>query len=126
MPAEKQGGPPGAGSARPAGPRQGGASGAGSARPDAPRGEVPPQSDVPPSEDTDAAKPITLIDETGRERQFQLHDAFDHDGAVYYLVENIDDPSQVLLLRDVDGVLETVEGEEFKQVIAALEKDQVE
>ena len=69
---------------------------------------------------------VTLIDETGRERQFQLHDAFDHDGAVYYLVENIDDPSQVLLLREVDGALETVEGAEFKQVIAALEKDQVE
>jgi hypothetical protein len=95
VPAENQGGPPGAGSAR-------------------------------PSEDTQAAKPITLIDETGRERQFQLHDAFDHDGGVYYLVENIDDPSQVLLLREVEGALETVEGDEFQQVIAALEKDQVE
>ena len=104
MPAENQGGPPGAGSARPAGSR----------------------GDVPPSEDTQAAKPITLIDETGRERQFQLHDAFDHEGGVYYLVENIDDPSQVLLLREVDGTLETVEGDEFQQVITALEKDQVE
>jgi hypothetical protein len=77
-------------------------------------------------QDSDVAKPITLIDETGRERQFQLHDAFDHDGGVYYLVENIDDPSQVLLLREVEGALETVEGVEFQQVIAALEKDQVE
>ena len=74
----------------------------------------------------EAAKPITLIDDTGRERQFQLHDAFDHEGGVYYLVENIDDPSQVLLLREVDGALETVEGDEFQRVIAALEKDQVE
>ena len=74
----------------------------------------------------DAPQAITLIDETGRERQFQLHDAFDHEGGVYYLVENIDEPSQVLLLREVDGALETVEGEEFQQVIAALEKDQVE
>jgi uncharacterized protein YrzB (UPF0473 family) len=71
-------------------------------------------------------QPITLIDEAGRERQFQLHDAFDHEGGVYYLVENIDDPSQVMLLREADGALETVEGEEFQQVIAALEKDQVE
>jgi uncharacterized protein YrzB (UPF0473 family) len=81
---------------------------------------------VPAEEKSEAAKPITLIDETGRERQFQLHDAFDHDGGVYYLVENIDDPSQVLLLREVDGELQTVEGDEFQQVIAALEKDQVE
>jgi hypothetical protein len=71
-------------------------------------------------------KPITLIDETGRERQFQLHDAFDHEGAAYYLVEDIDDPSQVLLLRDAEGGLETVEGEEFQRVIAALEEDRVE
>lgn len=70
--------------------------------------------------------PITLIDENGRERQFQLHDAFDHEGAAYYLVENIDDPSQVLLLREAGGGLETVEGEEFQRVIAALEEDKVE
>ena len=81
---------------------------------------------MPAEGNPEAAKPITLIDETGRERQFQLHDAFDHNGGVYYLVENIDDPSQVLLLREVDGALETVEGDEFHQVIAALEKDQVE
>ncbi|HEY8814931.1 MAG TPA: DUF1292 domain-containing protein [Candidatus Dormibacteraeota bacterium] len=85
-----------------------------------------PADDLASASEPEATKPITLIDETGRERQFQLHDAFDHDGGVYYLVENIDDPSQVLLLREVDGVLETVEGEEFQQVIAALEKDQVE
>jgi len=81
---------------------------------------------VPPSKDPQAAKPITLIDETGRERQFQLHDGLDHERGVYYLVENIDDPSQVLLLREVDGALESVEGDEFQQVITALEKDQVE
>ena len=86
---------------------------------DASRGDVPPL-------ETDAPQPITLIDETGRERQFQLHDAFDHDGAVYYLVENVDDPTQVLLLREADGGLEAVEGEEFQRVIAALEGDEVE
>lgn len=78
------------------------------------------------SVDAQPPHPITLIDENGRERQFQLHDAFDHEGAVYYLVENIDDPSQVLLLREAGGGLETVEGEEFQRVIAALEEDQVE
>ena len=76
--------------------------------------------------DLHGSQPITLIDETGRERQFQLHDAFDHEGWAYYLVENVDDPSQVMLLREVDGALETVEGDEFQQVMAALEKDQVE
>ncbi len=84
-----------------------------------------PRGDDGPSE-KDPTHPITLIDENGRERQFQLHDAFDHEGAVYYLVENIDDPSQVLLLREAGGALETVEGEEFQRVIAALEEDTVE
>lgn len=79
-----------------------------------------------PADDSDAPRPVTLIDETGRERQFQLHDAFDHEGAVYYLVENVADPSQVLLLREAGGALESVEGDEFQKVIAALEKDEVE
>ncbi|MDQ6719689.1 MAG: DUF1292 domain-containing protein [Candidatus Dormibacteraeota bacterium] len=79
-----------------------------------------------PAEDLSPPHPITLIDETGRERQFQLHDAFDHEGATYYLVEDIDDPSQVLLLRESAGALETVEGEDFQRVISALEEDQVE
>ena len=100
-------------------PAEGGASGTGSARPGASRGDVPPV-------EMDAPHPITLIDETGRERQFQLHDAFDHEGAVYYLVENVDDPSQVLLLREAGGALEAVEGDEFQKVIAALEEDKVE
>jgi hypothetical protein len=69
---------------------------------------------------------VTLIDEAGRERQYQLHDAFDHEGGVYYLVENVDDPKEVLLLREARGGLETVEGEEFQRVIAAMEEDEVE
>jgi uncharacterized protein YrzB (UPF0473 family) len=100
---------------------KGGASGPGSAGPEASRGDVPLQKDSP-----EAPQSITLIDESGRERQFQLHDAFDHEGAAYYLVENIDDPSQVLLLRESGEGLETVEGDEFKRVIAALEEDKVE
>jgi uncharacterized protein YrzB (UPF0473 family) len=78
------------------------------------------------AEDEEHPQHITLIDESGRERQFQLHDAFDHEGGVYYLVENVDDPEQVLLLREAGDGLETVEGEEFQRVIAALEEDQVE
>ncbi len=45
---------------------------------------------------------------------------------MYYLVENVDDPSEVLLLRETAGGLETVEGEEFQRVIAALEEDAAE
>ena len=69
---------------------------------------------------------ITLIDESGTERRFQLHDAFDLAEVHYYLVEAADDPSQVLLLREGTSGLETVDGEEFKQVMAALEEDKVE
>jgi len=69
---------------------------------------------------------ITLIDESGIERRFQLHDAFDLAEVHYYLVEAADDPSQVLLLREGADGLETVDGEEFKQVMAALEEDKVE
>jgi hypothetical protein len=76
--------------------------------------------------EADNAEPITLIDETGVERRYRLHDAFDLEGVNYYLVEAADDPSQVLLLRESPGGLETVDGEEFKRVITALEKDDVE
>jgi hypothetical protein len=71
-------------------------------------------------------QPVTLIDETGRERRFRLHDAFDLDDVVYYLVEDVEDTTQVLLLRETTGGLETVDGDEFKRVITALEEDEVE
>ncbi len=74
----------------------------------------------------DDLEPITLIDESGIERRFRLHDAFDLEQVHYYLVEAADDPSQVLLLRESAGGLETVEGDEFKRVITALERDEVE
>jgi hypothetical protein len=76
--------------------------------------------------ESDSPEPITLIDEAGVERRYRLHDAFDLEGVNYYLVEADDDPSQVLLLRESAGGLETVDGEEFKRVITALEKDDVE
>lgn len=71
----------------------------------------------------DEPQALTLIDEDGKERRFTLHDAFDVEDVTYYLVEALDDPSVVLVLRDVDGGLETVEGEELERVIAAAEVD---
>jgi hypothetical protein len=69
---------------------------------------------------------VTLIDESGAERRFKMHDAFDLDGVTYYLVEDIRDPDAVLLLRESPSGLETVDGEDFQKVMAALERDEVE
>ena len=74
----------------------------------------------------DDPESITLIDETGVERSFRMHDAFDVQEIHYYLVEAVDDPSQVLLLRETGGGLETVDGDEFRRVMTALEADEVE
>jgi hypothetical protein len=69
---------------------------------------------------------ITLIDESGVERRFTMHDAFELEGVPYYLVEDVNDSTQVLLLRESPAGLETVDGDEFKRVMAALEQDTVE
>jgi hypothetical protein len=69
---------------------------------------------------------VTLIDETGVERRFRMHDAFDLDGVAYYLVEDVRDSERVLLLREGQSGLETVDGEEFERVMGALEDDTVE
>jgi hypothetical protein len=69
---------------------------------------------------------VTLIDETGAERRFKIHDAFDLEGMAYYLVEDATDPEAVLLLRESASGLETVDGDDFKRVMAALERDDVE
>jgi hypothetical protein len=69
---------------------------------------------------------VTLIDETGAERRFRMHDAFDLDGVAYFLVEDAQDPDAVLLLRESASGLETVDGDDFKRVMAALERDDVE
>lgn len=74
----------------------------------------------------DTPQTVTLIDESGVERRFAMHDAFDLDGVAYYLVEDADDPDRVLLLREMGEGLETVDGDEFKRVMAALESDTVE
>lgn len=70
------------------------------------------------------AEEVALVDESGVERRFRLHDAFDVADVTYYLVESVDDPEQVLLLRDAEGGLETVGGEEFDRVIATLEQEE--
>ena len=44
----------------------------------------------------------------------------------YYLVEDASDPESVLLLRESGSGLETVDGDEFKRVMLALEQDRVE
>ncbi|HUZ87218.1 MAG TPA: hypothetical protein VNF26_09730 [Candidatus Baltobacterales bacterium] len=79
-----------------------------------------------PAEGSEPAQVITLLDETGVERRFTMHDAFDLEGSTYFLVEYFDDPDQVLLLRETDGGLETVDGDEFTRVMTALEQDKVD
>ena len=69
---------------------------------------------------------VTLIDDAGVERRFRLHDAFDLDGVTYYLVEDATDPDRVLLLRETEGGLETIDGDDFKRVMEALEEDRIE
>ena len=69
---------------------------------------------------------VVLVDDSGAERRFSLHDAFDLEGAAYYLVEDVDDPDRVMLLRESANGLETVDGEEFGRVMQALEEERVE
>lgn len=64
---------------------------------------------------------VTLIDEEGREIVFALHDAFDVEGRTYYLVEGVDDPELVVVLREEDGRLISIDGEEFDGIMAMLE-----
>lgn len=77
-------------------------------------------------DDEEAPQEVTLLDETGRERRFLLHDAVEADGRSYYLVEAADDPEQVLLLKETDGGLETLQGREFDRILALLEAEESE
>lgn len=72
----------------------------------------------------DPPEEVVLIDEEGGERRFKLHDAFDADGIIYYLVEAAEDPEQVLLLKETDSGLETVDSEELDRVLALLEAEE--
>jgi hypothetical protein len=69
---------------------------------------------------------VTLVDESGIERRFRMHDAFDLEGVSYYLVEDVTDADRVLLLRESEDGLETVDSDEFKSVMQALEEDNVD
>jgi len=69
---------------------------------------------------------VTLVDESGVERRFALHAAFELAGQAFYLVEDADQPERVLLLRETPTGLETLDGEEFGRVMSALEKEDVE
>ena len=69
---------------------------------------------------------VTLLDESGVERPFLLHDAIEADGRTYYLVESAEDPDVVLLLKETEEGLETIEGVEFDRVLALLDAEDPE
>ena len=79
-----------------------------------------------PADEVEGPQEVSLIDESGKERKFRLHDAFDLEGKTYYVMEAFDDPDEVLLLRENEGALETVEQDEFERVMKALDDDEVE
>jgi len=69
---------------------------------------------------------VTLLDDTGVEHAFYLHDAIEADGRTYYLVEAADDPDQVMLLKETEEGLESIEGVEFDRVLALLDAEETE
>jgi uncharacterized protein YrzB (UPF0473 family) len=75
------------------------------------------------SEEDLPVETVALIDEDGKELLFALHDAFDVEDVTYYLVEGIDDPELVLVLREQDGKLVSIDGEEFDRIMGMLEND---
>jgi hypothetical protein len=66
---------------------------------------------------------IELIDERGEARSFLVHDAVDVDGETCYLVESVDDDDLVLVLRERDGNLEALAGDELDRVLQLLGQD---
>jgi uncharacterized protein YrzB (UPF0473 family) len=66
---------------------------------------------------------VTLIDEEGNELLFALHDAFDVEDVTYYLVEGVEDPELVLVLREEEGKLVSIDGAEFDRIMSMLEND---
>ena len=74
-------------------------------------------------DDASESEAVMLVDEQGRERQFNLHDAFELEGVDYYLVEAADEPEMVVVLREEGGALVAVEGEEFDRVMKMLESE---
>jgi uncharacterized protein YrzB (UPF0473 family) len=74
-------------------------------------------------EDDLPVETVVLIDEDGNELLFALHDAFDVEDVTYYLVEGVDDPELVLVLREQDGKLISIDGDEFDRIMQMLEND---
>jgi hypothetical protein len=70
------------------------------------------------------AEQVTLVDEAGVERKFVVHDAFEVDDRTYYLMEAADDPEEVLLLKEGQGTLESVDADEFDRVLDFLEAEE--
>jgi uncharacterized protein YrzB (UPF0473 family) len=66
---------------------------------------------------------VTLIDEEGKELLFALHDAFEVEGRTYYLVEGVEDPELVVVLREEEGRLISIDGDEFDGIMAMLESE---
>jgi len=83
-------------------------------------------SEGPQDGSDDELQQVTLVDEGGIEHAFYLHDAIEADGRIYYLVEAADDPEQVMLLKETDEGLETIEGMEFDRVLALLDAEEPE
>lgn len=71
----------------------------------------------------DDAREIELIDERGEARSFLVHDAIEVDGETCYLVESVDDDDLVLVLREREGNLEPLEGDELDRAIQLLGQD---
>ena len=63
---------------------------------------------------------IELIDEAGQRHGFLLRDVFDLEEGTYYLVERPEDSDQVLLLRETELGLETLELEELDGVLEQI------
>lgn len=77
-------------------------------------------ADEPPD---DEPEEVSLVDEEGVERRFLMHDAFDVDELTYYLVQSVDDPEQVLLLKESAEGLEAVQGDELETVLGMMEAE---
>jgi uncharacterized protein YrzB (UPF0473 family) len=78
---------------------------------------------VAEQEPPEEVETVSLIDESGKEQVFALHDAFDVEGVTYYLVESVEDPELVLVLKEVEGSLVSIDGDEFDGIMALLENE---
>ncbi|MHB8572286.1 MAG: DUF1292 domain-containing protein [Candidatus Dormibacteria bacterium] len=67
---------------------------------------------------------ISLVDESGGEVDFYVHDILELDGHEYYILESVSDAEEVLVLRRDDEQLVSLEDqEELDRVVDLLESD---